>query len=175
MRRQIYADHRRAGHPVFTGVVPLAKGILIDEGASEHFTKHWQNEEMLVRLIYDSNMLTSFIALWKHAPGAPKVTPPAETMARATKSAAGDPVRSSSPADRKTEGRRKRAAGDRGDDETSASNREAGKKRRSEERETDTEAQIEVKKRTRKGAKIDKKAMPANLHYFLYKLSLIHI
>ena len=57
-----------AGHPIYTGVVPLGKGHLLDEAKSEHFTKDFHNEEMLIRLIYDSNMLTSFLALWKHVP-----------------------------------------------------------------------------------------------------------
>ena len=159
-----------AGHPVFTGAVPLAKGILIDEGASEHFTKRWQNEEMLVRLIYDSNMLTSFIALWKHAPTTQKVTPPAETRAQFAKPAGGDPVRSSSPAGRDAAGGRKRAAGDRGEVKASVHQSDADKRERSEDQNAEKEVNIDKRKRVRKGdQQVHKRAMPEGLHYMLFR------
>ena len=119
-----------AGHPIYTGVVPLSKGYLIDEGKSEHFTKDYHNEKMLIRLIYDSNMLTYFIALWKHVPQTRKMASPAEPKAQSAKAAGGDPVRSSDDAGRDSAGGRKRAAGDRGEVETLAPHIEAGKKRR---------------------------------------------
>ena len=62
-----------AGHPIFTGAVPLGKGQLLDEGRNEHFAAGWHNEKMLVRLIYDSCTLASFIALWKYVPSTPRI------------------------------------------------------------------------------------------------------
>ena len=70
---------------------------------------------MLIRLIYDSNMLTSFLALWKRVPKTRKMASPAELQAPPAKAAGGDPVHSRPKASRKSVGDQERAVGDQGE------------------------------------------------------------
>ena len=161
-----------AGHPIFTGAVPLGKGQLREEGRDEHFVASWYNEKMLVRFIYDSNALASFLALWKRLPSKPKIPPKAtsatsaggDPVRKVTIKAGGDPVRSSSDVSAKAEKPRKRAAGDRSDFETSAVESADNKKRKSTE-----EGGPVRRKRVNQGAeRINRKAIPKSLNYFLY-------
>ena len=64
---------KEAGHPIFTGAVPLGKGQLLDEGRNEHFAATWSNELMLVTFKYESNALAAFLAIWKKLPSKPKI------------------------------------------------------------------------------------------------------
>ena len=105
-----------AGHPIFTGAFPLSKGELLDEGRNEHFAASWPNEKMLVRFIYDSNALSSFLALWKYLPSKPKISSDSKSATQA----GGDPAQSSSSTGIKAERPKEQAAVDRSDLEASA-------------------------------------------------------
>ena len=158
---------REAGHPIYiyTGAIPLAKGKLMNEGRTEHFTKDYHNERMLIKLIYDSNMLTAFLALWKHVPQQRQMASPSVPKASSKKAAGGYPMRTSDARQDSGKGP-KLAAGARSEVKTPDLKIEAGIKRRSAE-----EVVGPIKrKRVKRGEKqIHKKAMPENLNYFLYK------
>ena len=56
-----------SGHPVFKGGVALSQGEFRKEGRNEHFECSYQNQTMLIQFIYSTNVLTSFLALWRQA------------------------------------------------------------------------------------------------------------
>ena len=156
---------KEAGHPIFTGVVPLAKGKLMNEGKTEHFAKDYHNEQMLIKLIYDSNMLAAFLALWKHVPQQPQMSSPTVPKDMSAKKAGGDPSRASDACRASGKGP-KLAAGARSEVKTPDNESEAEVKKKSAEEA----AEPAKRKRHRRGPKqVNKRAMPENLSYFLYK------
>ena len=82
---------KEAGHPIYTGAVPLAKGKLMNEGKTEHFEKNYHNETLLIETIYHSNMLTAILALWKHVPHMRQMASPAEPKEFSSKAAGATP------------------------------------------------------------------------------------
>ena len=157
-----------AGHPIFTGGISLRRGKLIYGGQNEHFTADWNNVEMLIQFIYDSNALASFIAMWELLPSKPKLP------AKASSSAGGDPVRrkvtvipsSSAPPGtaKQAAESRKRAAGDRSDNEASATEDVPDRKKRSARKRGTTQRQ----RATDRGRRMNQKAIPSSINLMLY-------
>ena len=110
-----------SGQPVFKGGVALSKAELRDNGRNEHFQNTFDNQKMLIKFLYHSNLIAVFLVVWRLAPQGRQIgSAAAQRPEDAPDAAGGDP--SQHPGDRK------RARGD-----PSGSNVESRKKRRADD------------------------------------------